>query len=158
MGVNNPVLFIGEAVLGAVAGAPLSSDVNSLLTNGISNSEASSTASATAGTGADALMTGMTLTPVAGSYLVLFSCDLNSANAGVVISVSIYVGGVQKADSLRKIEPFSGGTLTSGSARGGCATNGAVTVNGSQAIEIRWSTSSNAPTVAARTLNILRVL
>lgn len=123
----------------------------------LNDSEASATASATAGTGADALMTGMTLTPAAGGYLVWFSCDLNSATAGVVVSVSIYVGGVQKADSLRKIEPFAGGTLTSGSQRVGCAINGKVTVNGSQAIEIRWSASAGAPTVAGRTLNLLQV-
>lgn len=158
MSVINPVLFIGEAVLGAIPGAPLSSDANSLLTNGISASEANSTAGATAGTGADALMTGMTLTPVAGTYLVWFSCDINAPNAGSVISVSIYVGGVQKADSLRKVEPFAGGTLTTGSARGSVVTNGEVTVNGSQAIEIRWSASAGTMTVAARTMNILRVL
>lgn len=123
-----------------------------------SASEASSTASATSATGADALMTGMTLTPLQGRYLVWFSCDLNSAAAGDVVSVSIYVGGVQKADSLRKIMPFAGGTLTSGSQRVGVATNGIVTVNGAQAIEIRWSTSAGAPTAAGRTLNILQVL
>lgn len=122
-----------------------------------STTEVSATASATAGTGADALLTGMTITPVAGTYIVWFSCDLNSPTAGVVISVSIYVGGVQKADSLRKVMPFAGGTLTSGSQRVGVATNGQVVVNGSQAIEIRWSASSGSPTAAARTLNILRV-
>lgn len=158
MSVINPVLFIGEAVLGAVSGAPLSSDANDLLISGITHGEASAAGSATAPTGADTLIAGMTLTPVAGTYLVWFSCDLNSVNAGAVVSVSIYVGGIQKADSLRKVMPFAGGTLTSGSQRVGIATNGLVTVNGSQAIEMRWSTSSNAPTAADRTMNILRVL
>lgn len=119
--------------------------------------EVNATASATAGTGADALLTGMTVTPVAGSYLVWFSCDINSVTSGVVVSVSIYVGGSQKADSLRKVMPFAGGTLTAGSQRTGVETNGLVTVNGSQAIEIRWSASAGAPTAAARTLNYLRV-
>lgn len=158
MSVFNPAVFIGESVAGATAGAPLSTDQSGNLISGIQNTEVSATATATAATGADALMTGMTITPVAGTYLVWFSCDLNSANGGAVVSVSVYVGGTQKADSLRKIEPFSGGTLTSGSQRVGVAINGVVTVNGSQAIEIRWSTSSNAPTAAARTMNILRVL
>lgn len=158
MSIFNPVLFIGEAVLGAVAGAPLSADANSLLASGISNTEISATGGVTAGTGADALMTGMTVTPVAGTYLVWFSCDINSANAGAATSVSFYVGGSQKADSLRKVVPFCGGTLTSGSARCGVALNGVITVNGSQAIEIRWSASSGTNTVAARTMNILRVL
>lgn len=120
--------------------------------------EVSATASASSTTGADALMAGMTITPAVGKYLVWFSCDLNSTAAGDVLSVSIYVGGVQKADSLRKIMPFAGGTLTSGSQRVGMATNGIVTVNGAQAIEIRWSTSAGSPTAAARTLNILQVM
>lgn len=119
--------------------------------------EVNATASATAGTGADALMTTMTVTPAAGTYLVNFSCDITSNTSGAAISVSIYVGGSQKADSLRKIIPFSGGTLTSGNARGFCGTNGLVTVNGSQAIEIRWSASSGTNTTAARTLNYLRI-
>lgn len=119
--------------------------------------EASATGGITAGTGADTLMTGMTLTPLIGTYLVWFSCDINAPNAGSVISVSIYVGGVQKTDSLRKVEPFSGGTLTTGSARGMACTNGLVTVNGSQAIEIRWSASAGTMTAAARTLNIMSV-
>lgn len=122
----------------------------------LSAQEASSTASASA-PGTDTLLAGMTLTPLPGQYLTWFSCDLNSAAAGDVVSISIYVGGVQKADSLRKTMPFAGGTLTSGSQRVGIATNGIVTVNGSQAIEIRWSTSAGAPTAAARTLNILKV-
>lgn len=158
MSVFNPAIFIGEAVPGAISGAPLSADSNGLLASGISNTEASATASATAGTGADTLLTGMTITPAAGTYLTWFSCDLNSATSGVVVSVSIYVGGTQKADSLRKVMPFAGGTLTAGSQRALGATNGVVTVNGSQAIEIRWSASAGAPTAAARTMNILRVL
>lgn len=119
--------------------------------------EASATATATSATGADALMTGMTLTPLAGRYLVWFSSDLNSAAAGDVVSVSIYVGGVQNVPSLRKIMPFAGGTLTSGSQRVGVSTNCLVTVNGAQAIEIRWSTSAGAPTASSRTLDILQV-
>lgn len=135
----------------------MSSQYGIISVQGLYNIEESATASATAGTGADALLTGMTSTPPAGSYFVSFSCDLNSPTAGVVISVSIYVGGVQKSDSLRKIMPFAGGTLTVGNQRVGASTNGVVTVNGSQAIEIRWSASAGAPTAADRTMNLLKV-
>lgn len=119
--------------------------------------EASATATATTSSGTDAILTSMTLTPIAGTYMVWFSCDVTSPTAGAAISFSIYVGGVQKADSLRKIIPFSGGTLTSGNARAVAATNGVVTVNGSQAITIEWSTSAGTMTAGARTLNTLRV-
>lgn len=157
MSVFNPAIFIGEAVPGATAGAPLSADSSGNLASGISHTEVTATASATAATGADALMTSMTVTPVSGTYITMFDADLNSGTSGAVVSVSIYVGGSQIAASLRKVMPFAGGTLTAGSQRVAIATHSTVTVNGSQAIEVRWSTSSGAPTTAARTLTILRV-
>lgn len=123
----------------------------------LQDGEVSATASTTAPSGTDALMTGMTITPVSGTYLVWFSCDINSPTAGAVVSVSIYVGGTQKGDSLRKVMPFAGGTLTVGNQRAFTGTNGRVTVNGSQAIEIRWSTSSGTITTSDRTMNTLRV-
>lgn len=118
--------------------------------------EVSATASATAPTGTDALMPTMTITASPGTYLVYFTCDLNSPNAGAVVSVSIYANGTQIAQSLRKIMPFAGGTLTVGNQRIGAATNGLVTLTAG-AIEIRWSTSSGTITTAARTLNLLRI-
>lgn len=157
MPIHNPALFIGEAVSGSTVGAPLSSDTSGNLTSGISHTEVSATGSISASTGADALVTGMTITPVSGSYMVWFSADVNSTAAGAIVSLAIYVGGVQKADSQRKIMPFAGGALTAGDQRIGIVTQGLVTVNGSQAIEIKWSTSSSAPTMAGRTMNILRV-
>lgn len=119
--------------------------------------EVSATASATAPASTDALLAGMTSTPASGTYLAWFSCDLNSGSAGAVVSVSFYVGGTQKADSLRKIMPFAGGTLTSGNQRVGVALNGLITVTGSQTIEVRWSASSGTVTAAGRTMNLLKV-
>lgn len=158
MSIIRNSVFIGKGVLGAVDGAPLSADVNGLLASGVSNTEVSATGTITAGTGADALMTGMTVTPVAGTYLTFFSCDLTCASAGAATSFSLYVGGSQKADSIRKVAPFDGGTLSALNARCGVAINGVVTVNGSQAIEIRWSASNGTNTSGPRTMNILRVL
>lgn len=150
------VLIIGEPVINGTVGAPLSVSSTGTLASGISNTEVSGSSSVTSGT-SDVLLTGMTITPVSGTYMVWFSCDVTSPTAGDAISFSIYVGGVQKADSLRKIIPFSGGTLTTGNARGCAATNGVVTVNGSQAIEIRWSSSTGGVTAQNRTMSILRV-
>lgn len=157
MSIFNPAIFIGEAVPGSTAGAPLSTDTSGNLVSGTSTTEVTATASVTAGTGADALMTGMTITPVAGTYITWFSCDINSSTAGAATSVSIYVGGVQVAASLRKVAPFDGGTLSQGAARCGVSTQATVIVNGSQAIAIEWSASNGTNTVAGRTLTILRV-
>lgn len=119
--------------------------------------EVSATSTVTAPTGTDALMTTMTITPNPGTYIVWFSCDINSAVAGAAISVSLYVGGTQQAVSLRKVIPFSGGTLTSGSGRACVSINQIVTVTTGQSVEVRWSTSNAGPTAAARTLDMLRV-
>lgn len=149
--------FIGKGVLGSTVGAPLSADANGLLVSGIATTEVTATAAVTAGTGADALLTGMTITPVLGTYLVLFSCDLNCSTAGAATSFSIYVGGSQIAASLRKVAPFDGGTLSAGSARCGVAINSLVTVNGSQAIEIRWSASNGTNQASTRILDVVRM-
>lgn len=120
--------------------------------------EVTATGAITAGTGADALMTGMTLTPpLAGTYIAWFTCDITSATAGAATSVSIYVGGAQVAASLRKVAPFDGGTLSATTARCGVATQATVVVNGSQAIAIEWSASNGTNTTADRTLTLLKV-
>lgn len=131
--------------------------VGPLVSQTVFNAIATATASASAPTGAEVLIAGMTLTPIAGTYFVSCSFDINSAVSGAVISVSVYVGGTQDAASLRKVEPFSGGTLTSGSARAAVHTQALAVVNGSQAIEVRWSTSNAGPTAASRNLIALKV-
>lgn len=123
----------------------------------LTSGEASATGDATTSSGTDALLTGMTQTLASGTYLVWFNTSITSPTPGAAISSSIYVGGVQKADSLRKIIPCDGGTLSSGSGRGIMQVVGRVTVNGSQAVELRWSTSSGTATCGPRTMNWLRV-
>lgn len=157
MSIINPSIFQGEQSFGTTPGAPLSTDANNQVISGITNQEISSVTSQNAGTGADALMTGMTVTPVSGTYLVIFSTDLNSGSAGAVASASFYVGGTQNGVSQRKVQPFAGGTLTSGSQRIMLGLNAILTVNGSQAIEVRWSASAGTITSANRTMDIVRL-
>lgn len=158
MGVNNPVLFIGEAISGSTPGAPLVADSNGLLAqaSGTTAQEASATADTTTTSTTDVLVGSMTLTPASGTYLVHFSAGVDHSAQSVAVVVSIYSGGTLKTDSVRSPVPrFNGvgaNTLTPI-----VSTNGQVTVNGSQAIEIRWKTASGTATMHQRTLNILRV-
>ena len=120
--------------------------------------EASATSATTTTSTSDVLMNSMTLTPRAGVYKVDFStyleCNSNNAN----ITVSIYSGGTQKTDSVRIATPqIQGGITPSLNMRVPMTTQGEVTVNGSQAIEIRWKTSAGTATATARTLNIQRI-
>lgn len=118
--------------------------------------EVSATATASTGSGTDVLLTTMSITASAGTYLVWFSTDVTSATAGAAISFSLYNNGVQIATTLRKIIPFSGGTLTSGNARAAVSINKSVTIT-TGALEVRWSVSSGTSTCAARTFNMLRI-
>lgn len=110
----------------------------------------------TTSTSSTNVMTGMTVTPAAGSYLVWFSAWLTHSNGNDTVNISILSGGVQKADSIRTCVPFCGaiGAVNDGIEVG---TNGLVTVNGSQAIAIQWSTNAGTATAHSGTMNILRV-
>lgn len=157
MSIFNPSIFQGEQSFGTTPGAPLSTDANNQVISGISAIEVSDTATATTSSGTDAVMTTMTITPTPGTYLALFSCDINSPTAGAAISVSFYLAGTQISTTLRKIIPFAGGTLTSGSARAAVSLNKIVTVGTGQTIDVRWSTSAGTVTAASRDFQLVRL-
>jgi hypothetical protein len=93
----------------------------------------------------------MTLTPVAGTYLVWFAGSINNNTNNTGMNVSIYAGGTQVAASeqaylsarVSQDIPFSAIAM--------------VTVNGAEAIEGRWRVDSNTGTMHQRTLMILQV-
>lgn len=116
----------------------------------------SATGTITTTSGTDALMTSMTVTPAAGNYRVDFNCDVQCNNAGGAVSFSFYVGGVQQGSSLRKTIPLDGGTLSIGTGRDIVFVMDYIAVNGSQAIEVRWSTSAGTATASARTMLVTR--
>lgn len=119
--------------------------------------EVTDTNNATTTSGTDALLTTMTVTPVAGTYLCIFSTSIDNNAAGMAVSVSYYIGGTQKGASLVKSSVFDGGALSAGDARGVISLTTIATVNGSQAVEIRWSTSSGTATCGSRTLDLVRI-
>lgn len=121
------------------------------------STEVSATADATTTSTTDVLMTSMTITPTSGKYFVSFSGCVDHSAQSVAVVGSIYSGGSRKADSERSIVPRFNG-IGANSLSPCMAINGVVTVNGSQAIEIRWKTASGTATVHTRTLDILRVV
>lgn len=158
MPIVNPVAFIGEEVLGSTVGAPLAADTNGQLVSGLTVLEFSATADATTTSNTPALLTGMTTTPVAGSYLVWFSASTQSNGTNCTQTFGLYVGGTLKADSSRTIQPYDGGTLAAATATGAVAINAKITVTGSQLVEIHWSTAGGTATCHQRTLNLLRII
>lgn len=100
----------------------------------------------------------MTLTPSAGTYLVIFSSTISSSAVDATITLSIYSGGTQVTNSIRTCKPnFTTGILLSASMPLPVSIQCEVTVNGSQAIEARWSTSSGTATANQRSLNIVKL-
>lgn len=115
---------------------------------------AEATVDTTTTSGTDVLVSGMTLTPVAGTYKVSFTGSVEVSVSGAITFPSIYVGGVQEASSERQIQRtgFLGGTISQG-----FACEAIVTANGSQAIEGRIRTTAGTATIHERTLIIVEV-
>jgi pectin methylesterase-like acyl-CoA thioesterase len=100
----------------------------------------------------DTALTSTTLTPAAGNYIVMFSAGhIGNTNANRTTTFSVYIDSVQVSDSEREV--FST-TNTSTGYSVSIVTK--VTVNGSQAINIRWRTSANTSSVSVRTLTLLK--
>jgi hypothetical protein len=95
-------------------------------------------------------MTGMTITPGAGDYLVSFSGSLANSSNNSEIDIAVYVNGVQAAASVRRYDNLaSGDTIPSSIA--------AYKVTGvldAQAIEIRWRTSAGTASVWQRNMTV----
>jgi len=123
----------------------------------IQSTQITSTSNATTTSTSDVLMTGMTVTPIAGTYLVLFSAVVQQNDAGNSATVSIYSAGVQDPASVRDFAPFDGGTLSAVNASCVCAIQGVYTVNGSQVIQVEWHVSAGTGTVFQRNLILIKI-
>jgi hypothetical protein len=95
-------------------------------------------------------MTGMTVTPPAGNYLVWFSGDYISTSA-TTMTADIWVGGVVVTASERP------STQSSATQKYVFACQALVTVNGAQAIEGRWRRGAGTMTNTRRTLSYIKV-
>lgn len=108
-----------------------------------------------ANNGTDLLLDSMTLTPPAGTYLVFASVILSNNNRNADIIPSIYVGGVQVANTEEAMENNGQNNQTDSFMT--YMTELEVTVNGSQAIEIRTRTTAGNTTFRLRTLRAMRI-
>lgn len=126
-------------------------DANAKLASGLVTSTVSSATTQTTTSATDALLANMTLTPQSGTYLVMFNCTTSHSANGATTTFSVYSGGTQVTDSIRTLARGNASMTVIGS------TTATVTVNGAQAIEIRWSTSTATATATNRTLTVLKV-
>lgn len=145
-----------SAGAGLTGGGDLSA--NRTLAVNLAYNDVSATNTITTTSATDTLMTGMTLTPVAGNYLVLFSASLRGGNDDSSITGSIYAGGTFQAGSQRQVVANVSGGLSNPNTNTVSITSfSVVTVNGSQAIEGRWRRASGTATASYRHLKIIRI-
>jgi len=94
----------------------------------------------------------MTVTPAAGTYYAAFNCAVTGSANNWSIFASIYSGGTQVASSERQAFGVQSANTIA------IATHAVVTVNGSQAVEIRWRASAGVTaSVDARALILLKL-
>lgn len=134
----------------------MSSPYGSISVQGLYNSEVGFSSNITTTSSTDVVMTGMTITPPAGTYLVIFSTWLTHSNGNATVTMSIYAGGVQSTNTIRTTTPFEGAI---GSANNGkeAGTNGIVSVNGAQAIALEWHTSTGTATAHNGAMDIVKI-
>lgn len=162
MSVNNPVAFVGQKILGATAGAPVYADLNGqLITGEPTPTYISATTNVTVATSASyATITGMTLSPLPGTYQVrgsIGSAAHTTNNAQVLIA--IHVAGVIVSDSIAMGIPFiQGGVTPSLAVPFPMSTVTEVTITSGQAITLAWRTSAGtAQANLSRSLMITRI-
>lgn len=98
----------------------------------------------------------MTLTPPAGTYIAFFS-TYTVQSAFDHTFLQLYIDAVAVADTLREATGRAATTLGSNPIFNPSAIITVVTVNGSQAINMRWWTSGATATCHQRALVLLRV-
>lgn len=100
----------------------------------------------------------MTNTPAAGTYYVAFHTTFTHSANNATITYTLYSGGTAITGTAMVAEPTIQGGLTPTlpfSQPG--SVSGFATVNGSQAIEVRWKTSAATATAGTRILSLVRV-
>jgi hypothetical protein len=120
------------------AGAHRKSLIENLFGSLVINTfEASATGAISTSSLTDVIVPSMTLTPGAGTYLVMFSMQASHNKGGQSAFATIYANGSPVAYTEREV----GGQSNN---KGNCASQAVVTVGAGQAIEVYWRASSNA--------------
>jgi hypothetical protein len=114
--------------------------------SGITYSSVNAAGSITTASTTDIVVTGMTITPGAGTYLAMFATD-GSNNLGSNSFASIYQNAVQVANSER-VFALSTDTVV---------TDAICTVTAGQAIDVRWRASANTATMGNRILTLIKL-
>lgn len=162
---NPPTTFLGTGLVDIANGDLDIPESASLLVGGIALAETftadkldallrpadqvSATGDITTVSATDVLMTGMTITPGLGNYLVMFSASFDHSASGGSIFVNLYNNGVLVAHTERQYtrgsQPMTIGLAFQSSPEA---------IPAAKAFEVRWRTSGATATVHERTFTV----
>lgn len=135
----------------------MSSIFADLRTQGLLTSTVSAQTTVTTTSATPAVYGSMTLTPIAGNYLVAFDTYVQSTAGGNSITTGLYIAGTVVATSPRTIQ-FPTATLIDSGYPFYIGIQGQIiTVNGSQTVDIRWSTNGGTASGFDRTLTLVKI-
>ena len=121
----------------------------------ITNSIVSATADTSTTSTTYTLMNSMTTTPASGTYLVSFSSSGNSSSTGSNVNYALFNNGTIIQHTERNFN-YGGGGHTNGY-DAALHTQAVTTVNGSQAIEVQYKTSSGTMNIHERSMILLKL-
>jgi hypothetical protein len=156
MPVKGSTLFTGQAVLtSANSGAPLVNN-GGVLGFGLYSTEVNSSAAIAVSTTLGVIGSA-TVTPVAGTYLVIANGNITACSAaGNILTFQLYVGGTAQADTKRQVMPQSTAAF-SVFQNANIGFSKIVTVNGSQAIALEAQSSAGTVTVTGLNFDVVRI-
>lgn len=125
---------------------------------GITTTRVTSTTLISTTSTTDTLVTGMTITPAAGTYLVFGYMTASATSNNRYITASIYSNNTLVADSPTFAFVRTGASILSNSDVVNLSPNALVTVNGSQAIDMRWRTTGGTAQAQGYSLIIIRTV
>jgi hypothetical protein len=131
---------------GVWTGYVVSGFATGILSYNVTSSVTFSTTSAT-----DTLITGFTVTPVAGRYAVWSNARMQNSNGSATNFWTLYKGGSIISDSRR------GARFGAASTDFPCPTQTVISVNGTQAIDMRVRRDGGTLTVYDRSLTLIRL-
>ena len=109
------------------------------------------TSTLTTASASDVVLTGVTLTPTVGTYVVDFTTYITNSTNDTAVTFSVYVNGVQVASTI--VENSAHSTR----AQNVSVTSGKIAVTGTQAIDIRWRTAAGTASAFNRVFRLTQV-
>ena len=155
-GPHSTLNFVGAGVTATNAG----SGVTTVTIPGggggtIPNTQLTATADYTGAGATYGLITGMTTTPAAGTYLVTFSSSCQLSATGNLAQYALFVGGTIVTHSER--DAFSNGGGQVNGVNVAMHTQAIVTVNGAQTVEAQALTGGGTFTIHEKSLILLKI-